>query len=205
MKTSIKYILAAVAALVILRSLKKSNFKQKAVKLAVNELKRWNNGSIKEGNAALMPTLRDYYRTGTKTQGSDNYYIKTPWSGAFISYIMRMAGAGDKFKYNNSHSVYIQDAKQNRLKNKKTFQAYRKNEMPVTVGDLVCYPRQDGITYDTPGLYYSHCDIVSEIKPGVAVGIGGNVSDSVKTKNYSLDSNNKVTSENVHAIIKVLI
>lgn len=205
MKTSIKYILAAVAALVILRSLKKSNFKQKAVKLAENELKRWNNGSIKEGNAALMPTLRDYYRTGTKTQGSDNYYIKTAWSGAFISYIMRMAGAGDKFKYNNSHSVYIQDAKQNRLKNKKTFQAFRKNEMPVTVGDLICYPRQDGITYDTPGLYYSHCDIVSEIKPGVAVGIGGNVSDSVKTKNYSLDSNNKVTSENVHAIIKVFI
>lgn len=205
MKTSIKYILAAVAALVILRSLKKSNFKQKAVKLAVNELKRWNNGSIKEGNAALMPTLRDYYRIGTKTQGSDNYYMKTAWSGAFISYIMRMAGAGDKFKYANSHSVYIQDAKQNRLKNKKTFQAYRKNEMPVTVGDLICYPRQNGITYDTAGLYYSHCDIVSEIKPGVAVGIGGNVSDSVKTKNYSLDSNNKVTSENVHAIIKVLI
>lgn len=205
MKPSIKYILAAVAALVILRSLKKSNFKQKAVKLAVNELKRWNNGSIKEGNAALMPTLRDYYRTGTKTQGSDNYYIKTAWSGAFISYIMRMAGAGDKFKYNNSHSVYIQDAKQNRKKNIKTFQAFRKNEMPVTVGDLICYPRQDGITYDTPGLYYSHCDIVSEIKPGFAVGIGGNVSDSVKTKNYNLDSNNKVTSENVHAIIKVLI
>jgi hypothetical protein len=205
MKTSIKYILAAVTALVILRSLKKPNFKQKAVKLAKKELERWNFGNIKEGNAALMPTLRDYYKTGTKTFKSDKFYIETAWSGAFISFIMRMAGAGDKFKYANAHAVYIQDAKQNRKKNIKTFQAFRKNEVPVTVGDLICYPRQDGVTYDTPGLYYSHCDIVSEIKPGVAVGIGGNVSNSVKSKNYTLDSNNKVTSEEVHAIIKVLI
>jgi len=205
MKTSIKYILAAVTALVILRSLKKPNFKQKAVKLAKKELERWNFGNIKEGNAALMPTLRDYYKTGTKTFKSDKWYIDTAWSGAFISYIMRMAGAGDKFKYANAHAAYIQDAKQNRKKNIKTFQAFRKNEVPVTVGDLICYPRQDGVTYDTPGLYYSHCDIVSEIKPGVAVGIGGNVSNSVKSKTYKLDSNNKVTSDEVHAIIKVLI
>jgi hypothetical protein len=205
MKPSIKYILAAVAALVILRSLKKPNFKKKVVELAKKELKRWNNGRIKEGNAALMPTLRDYYKTGTKTFKSDRYYIDTAWSAAFISYIMKMAGAGEKFKYSQSHSEYIQAAKENRKKNIKTFQAFKKNEVPVTVGDLVCYPRVAGITYETPGLYKSHCDIITEIKPGVAVGIGGNISDSVSASNFSLDSNNKITTEKVHVIIKNLI
>jgi hypothetical protein len=205
MKKYIGYIAAAVAALVILRSLKKSNFKKNVVRLAENELKLWNYGSIKEGNAALMPSLRSYYKIGTGTNRNDKYYIETAWSAAFISYLMKMAGAGERFKYSQAHSDYIQAAKKNRLNNIKTFQAFKKNEMPVTVGDLICYPRQDGITYDTPGKYYAHCDLVSEIKPGVAVGIGGNISNSVKKSTYKLDSNNKVTSDNVHVIIKTLI
>jgi len=205
MKPYYKYIAAAIAALVILRSLTKSNFKKKLAKLANDELKRWSNGSIKEGNASLMPALRNYWKVGSKTNASDNYYINNAWSATFVSYLMRQAGAGDNWKYSALHSDYIQAAKQNRKNNIKTFQAFRKNEIPVSVGDLICYPRTAGVTYDTTGGYYAHCDIVTNIDPGTATAVGGNVSDSVKESFYKLDSNNKVITDKVHAVIKTLI
>lgn len=205
MKPYIKYIAAAIAALVILRSLTKSNFKKKLVKLANEELKRWNNGTIKEGNTLLMPTLRNYWKVGTRTNASDSYYKNNAWSATFVSYLMRQAGAGDSWKYSTLHSDYIQAAKKNRKNNIQTFQAFRKNETPVTVGDLICYPRQDGVTYDTTGGYFAHCDIVTNIDPGTATAVGGNVSDSVKQSFYKLDSNNKVITDKVHAVIKTLI
>jgi hypothetical protein len=206
MKNNYKFIAAAIAALIILRSLtRKKGFKNKAAQLANEELNAWSNGSTKEGNATTMQRLRDYWKQGAKVNASDSYYINNAWSGAFISYIMRKAGAGDQFPYNALHANYINKAKQNRKNNIKSFQAFKKSEVPVTVGDLICYPRQEGITYESNGTYFAHCDIVTEVTPGKAYAIGGNVSDSVKKSAYNLDSNNKVTTEKVHAIIKTLI
>jgi hypothetical protein len=206
MKNNLKFIAAAFAALIILRSLtRKKSFKNKAAQLASEELKAWNNGSTKEGNSSTLQRLRDYWKQGAKVNASDSYYINNAWSGAFISYIMRKAGAGDQFPYNALHANYINKAKQNRKNNIKSFQAFRKTEVPVTVGDLICYPRQEGITYESNGTYFAHCDIVTEVTPGKAIAIGGNVSDSVKKSAYNLDSNNKVTTDKVHVIIKTLI
>ncbi len=39
--------------------------------------------------------------------GDDGYYA---WSAAFISFVMRLAGAGPSFPYSESHSVYIDAA-----------------------------------------------------------------------------------------------
>lgn len=205
MKPYIKYMAAAIAALVILRSLTKSNFKKKLAKKANEELKRWNNGTIKEGAEALMPTLRNYWKLGSKVNASDSYYKNNAWSATFISYLMREAGAGDNWKYSALHSDYIQAAKKNRKNNVKTFQAFKKTETPVTVGDLICYPRQEGVTYETTGGYFAHCDIVTDIKPGTATAVGGNVSDSVKQSFYKLDNNNKVITDKVHVVIKTLL
>lgn len=205
-KKNLTIIAAALTALILLRSLtRKKGFKNKIAELAKQEFKKWGSGTIKEGNTKTIQSLRDYWQQGTKLNKSDNYYINTAWSAAFISYIMRKAGAGDKFKYSTAHSDYINAAKQNRKNNIKTFQAFRKNEMPVTVGDLICYPRTDGVTFDTNGGYYAHCDIVTEIRPGSAITIGGNVSNTVNQTTYTLDSNNKVTTSKVHAIIKTLL
>ena len=33
------------------------------------------------------------------------------WSAAFIDYVMRMAGAGDRFPYSPSHADYINEAR----------------------------------------------------------------------------------------------
>lgn len=206
MKLNYKLIAAAVTAIVLLRSLTRAkSFKNKVAQLAKDELKAWSNGTTKEGNAITLQRLRDYWKQGAKVNASDSYYINNAWSGAFISYIMRKAGAGDQFPYNALHANYINKAKENRKNKIKTFQAFRKNEVPVNVGDLICYPRTTGITYESNGTYFAHCDIVTDVTPGKAIAIGGNVSDSVKKSAYTLDSNDRVTTEKVHVIIKTLI
>ena len=118
---------------------------------------------------------------------NDEYYVEEAWSSAFISYLMKMAGAGDDFKYAPSHSQYIAQAVKNRKENNaKKFKAYKPNEVDVKVGDLVCYPRQSGVGYDSGAGYKSHCDLIISVNGNTAVGVGGNVSDSVSKKNYAL-------------------
>jgi hypothetical protein len=167
---------------------KKNAFKSKLVNLANQEFEAWNqNGKIKEGNQDTLPRLRRYWEEGSGIKEDDNYYINQAWSSAFISYLMRKAGAGDDFKYSQSHSQYIAQAVKNRKENNsKKFKAYKPNEVKVEVGDLVCYPRQSGVGYDSQAGYMSHCDLITSIKGNNAVGIGGNVSDSVSKKNYPL-------------------
>jgi hypothetical protein len=167
---------------------KKSPFKNKLISLANEEFNAWNNnGKIKEGSQDTLPRLRKYWEEGSGIKKDDNYYINQAWSSAFISYLMRKAGAGDDFKYAQSHSQYIAQAVKNRKENNsKKFKAYKPNEVKVEVGDLICYPRQSGVNYDSQAGYMSHCDLVVSINGNNAVGVGGNVSDSVSKNNYAL-------------------
>ncbi len=187
-----------------------SSFKQTAINLANTEWNKWNKNGvrIKEGAKDTLQDLRNYWQEGAGVRQNDNYYIKEAWSAAFISYVMKQAGAGDNFKYSASHSVYIADAVKNRKENNdKKFKGYKPDEVNVELGDLVCYPRQAGVTYDSKSGYKSHCDLVTEINGDVAVAIGGNVSDSVTKKNYYL-SNGKIDksrSKDVFVVIKNLM
>jgi hypothetical protein len=165
-----------------------SGFKKKLVNLANEEHNAWNkNGTIKEGSQDTIQRLRNYWEIGSGIKEDDDYYVNQAWSSAFISYLMRKAGAGDDFKYSQSHSQYIAQAVKNRKENNsKKFKAYKPNEVKVQVGDLVCYPRQSGVGYDSKAGYKSHCDLITSVQGNIAVGIGGNVSDSVTKKNYAL-------------------
>lgn len=114
-----------------------------------------------------------------------------PWSAAFISYVMKTAGAGDRFKYSAQHSVYITWAIKNRTRNvaNAAFLGFRLNERAPDLGDLVCYAREAGIGYDTTtALYKSHCDIVVAKRAGEIDVIGGNVSNSVSRKTLATNS-----------------
>lgn len=185
------------------RKKKISNFKRNVVELAKEEHKAWNFGQTKEGSQDTIQRLRNYWQKGTDTKKDDNYYINTPWSSAFISYLMKLAGAGDDFKYSTSHSVYISEAVKNRKENNnKKFKAYKPQEVKVDIGDLVCYPRQEGVTYDSPSGYLSHCDLVVSVKDNIATGIGGNVSNSVSKKQYKLINGKIDKSSNVFVVIK---
>jgi hypothetical protein len=203
------YLIASVIGGFLLMKLLKSSgmsFKKKLVDLAEAEWNKWNKPTkVKEGDPRTIKDLRNYYKIGTGLNWSDQKMISTAWSATFISYIMKMAGAGKNFLYSTLHSDYIQRAKKNKANGIKTFQAYKPNEIAITPGDLVCYPRQVGVTYETSGGYFAHCDIVTNIENNKATAIGGNVSNSVSKSVYSVDNNNKITDPKIHVVIKTLI
>jgi hypothetical protein len=113
------------------------------------------------------------------------------WSAAFVSYVMRIAGAGSRFPYSADHADYINTAKRMTLGQASGWlvAAERLEDYAPRPGDLVCFGRgaARGLRYDdlpTPGLFPSHCDIVVDTAvPGRIAVIGGNVQDSV-TLNY---------------------
>ena len=107
----------------------------------------------------------------------------------------------DEFKFASSHSQYITKAIANRKENGKGFKGYKINEKKVELGDLVCYARQDGVTYDTTGSYNSHCDLVVEIDGDNAYSIGGNVSDSVTKSTIPLTSDGYAKAGNRRFVV----
>ena len=189
--------------ILILKKLKKmSTFRNNVIDLAVKEWKTWNvPAKVKEGDARTMQKLRDYYKKGANKIESDVYYIRTAWSAAFISYIMKLAGAGKNFKYSLRHSDYIVNSINNKKQNKGTFKGYKPSEVQVELGDLVCYARQDGVNYNTVGNYAGHCDIVTKIDNDKVEVIGGNISNSVSKSTYKL-SNGKINDSKIFVVIK---
>jgi hypothetical protein len=101
------------------------------------------------------------------------------WSAAFISYVMRIAGAGKAFPYSPSHATYINAARIGGY----ALVAERPSAYAPRPGDLICTtrtrnkrPRFD----DLPaGFFPSHCAIVVAAEPGTISIIGGNVDDAV--------------------------
>lgn len=167
-----------------------------AAQLAEKELKLWDDSKIKEGDPKTMERLRDYWKKGAEINNwSDSKMTNEAWSAAFISWLFVNANKDTKLKRNASHSVYIREAIANRKSDaKKGFFGYKPTEVKLEVGDLVCYGRGGGASYDSTSSYASHCDIVTKIdrKNGIARTIGGNVSDSVKATNVPISDDLKI-------------
>ena len=112
------------------------------------------------------------------------------WSAAFISYVMRIAGAGSRFPYSADHAVYMNAAKRVTLgeTNDWLVRAERVDLYAPQPGDLICTGRARavGLRYDdlpTAGLFPAHCDIVVDTsQSGRIAAIGGNVGDAVTLK-----------------------
>jgi len=107
-------------------------------------------------------------------------------SAAFISYVMRIAGAGEKFPYAPDHAFYINyaaRAAEGKIKNPLLIA-----ENPVTyaprLGDLICFTRgrARALTFanlPTTSGFPAHCSIVVSGRPNQISVIGGNVDDAV--------------------------
>ena len=162
-------LIGATALAIIIR---KVLVKYKVVKIAKDEWEGWNkpligiDGKLKnkggfEADRGYSERVGKYWKEGTN-KNYDGKDRKVAWSATFISWIMKKAGAGNKFIYNASHSKYITDSIANRKNGKynEAFVGYKINEVAPKVGDLVCYTRQKGVDYDTKGSYKSHCDLV---------------------------------------------
>lgn len=196
----------------VIPALDSEGLRRKIVRVANQELARWGKGAIKETDPKLRKTLQDYWKTGAGLNYSENqlgdaaFQNAHPWSAAFISWVMKTAGAGNAFKYSAAHAVYTHQAKENRLANSDNpFKAYRVTELAPQVGDLICSSRAgSGATYDNiaPSMK-THCDIVTEVRPGRLVTVGGNVSNSVAQKTPRTDANGRMAEPNYFAVIRI--
>lgn len=118
------------------------------------------------------------------------------WSAAFISYLMRVAGAGDRFPYSALHATYINAAASgNPILAAQPPEAYAPQQ-----GDLICYGRRGAERLrfsDLPASsFYGHCDIVISADPGLLTVIGGNVSAGVTMKHVPVNENGTLSDPN---------
>lgn len=173
-----------------------TNFKRRVREIALKEWEFFNRGTKKEHENGAYQRVGDYWQQGLG-RNLDGRDRGSPWSAAFISWVMKKAGAGNKFKYSAGHSVYIREAIKNRKNNVPNagFKGYKINEVAPQVGDLVCASRSKDagkVGYDTTRSYSSHCDIVVATRPGQIDVIGGNVKNSVWKRPLKIDSQGKL-------------
>ena len=126
-----------------------------------------------DGNGSVFPASQD------------SHY---PWSAAFISYIMRIAGAGERFPYSPAHATYINAAKAQADAGGGSLvvTAERPERYAPEAGDVICLGRgaSRALTYDDlpTASFPGHCDFVVGAAPGQLTVLGGNVDDTVTEK-----------------------
>ena len=124
------------------------------------------------------------------------------WSAAFVSYVMRIAGAGQRFPYSADHADYINAARLVSLGDTKRWlvAAERVQDYAPRPGDVICFGRgaARGLRYEdlpTPALFTSHCDIVVDTMiPGQIAVLGGNVEDSVTMNHVPVTADGKLAT-----------
>lgn len=124
-----------------------------------------------------------------------NFVVDTPWSAAFVSWVMRRAGLSD-FPASARHVDYVRTAWRQPTRN--PYLLVSPHEATPAAGDLLCYVRAnkralgpDGLLeqLDGNGGLAMHCDIVVAAMPGdMAWLVGGNVQQTVTLRMLRLDA-----------------
>lgn len=138
--------------------------------------------------------------------------IDTPWSAAFVSYVIRQSGvAANAFKFSNAHRTYIYDAfaaSAAELTNEAGDRIYR--ACPLTTrpraGDLMCAQRESALAdasdkavrerirseldgkLEARSIRRTHCEVVAYIdaRARKIYTIGGNVNQAVTVRKLNL-------------------
>tara|TARA_R110000803_G_scaffold77874_6_gene142791 strand:+ start:4641 stop:5303 length:663 start_codon:yes stop_codon:yes gene_type:complete len=172
---------------------KRNAFKRDLVSITNDEWNNWGRQYSEQGHTVIeggleyeepyAQVVRKYWQA--VGYNYDGYDRDKAWSGAFISYILKKAGAKG-FQGAISHSEYIRRAVATRKRGdlKDNFVAYRVREKTAEVGDLICYSRgeTENDPYDRTSSYTSHCDLVVKKGSNYVDVIGGNVGQSVTKK-----------------------
>jgi hypothetical protein len=157
---------------------------------------RWTGKHDGQGRAFPVPVNGDY-----------------AWSAAFISYVMRIAGAGAAFPYAPDHATYINyaaHAAKGEVRNPLLIA-----ENPATyaprLGDLVCLgrgPAHDLTFADLPTrhIFPAHCAIVIAGGPDTISIVGGNVEDAVTLEHLHTNDQGELrgNQENWFVVLRVM-
>jgi hypothetical protein len=142
--------------------------------------------------------------------------IDTPWSAAFISYVVKQSGvAANTFQFSNAHRAYIYDAfaaNAEELTKQAGNHLYRACPVITTkprIGDLICEQREPSLAStgdkdvrerirqeietksETRSLRRAHCEVVARVdaKSRRMYTIGGNVAQSITARQLNLRRN----------------
>jgi hypothetical protein len=175
-----------------------SAFVERLIACCNEEWRRFEQGRLKEADEPARTWIREYWQALgiAERDGASNY----AWSAAFISFMMRKAGAEERFKYSAGHATYINEALAQKDNPRAHFQAMRPETYAPRLGDLIARARPTSknpaeATFDTArdiGWYTSHADIVTEIGNGRAFAIGGNVDNSVTRFGVPLTADGRI-------------
>jgi hypothetical protein len=183
-----------------------STYEAEASALA-NSVEAWQQVAIYWNDSGLLPQA--YGRPGASECAYANasrypspscraFVIDTPWSAAFVSWVMRRAGVPG-FNGSPSHVNYVRDAYRNPTRS--AYQISDPRASKPAPGDLLCYVRVPSRIYgfgDLATLLSSangeglnmHCDIVVGTRPGnLAYLVGGNVAQAVTLRMLRLAPN----------------
>ncbi len=160
----------------------------------------WWIGQDAGTNASLWTGRTDETGAEFPSEQADSH----AWSAAFISYVLRVAGAGERFPYSPAHATYI-DAARRRASGEArgwAIVARRPEQYAPTLGDLICTGRDEaaGIGFDDlpASRFPAHCDIVVAIEigelPGELSVIGGNVGSAVALKHVPVTPDGKLAT-----------
>jgi hypothetical protein len=131
------------------------------------------------------------------------------WSAAFISYVMRISGAGRGFPYSPRHSDYINAARRASLAGDRSALLWAEppDRYSPKLGDLICFGRaaaSDLRFEDLPApAFPGHCEIVVAIEPGRLAVIGGNADDAVEMKHVPIATDGRLAASNYLTVIEV--
>jgi hypothetical protein len=140
--------------------------------------------------------IKHYWQAAGK-RGLSGYDCRQPWSAAFISWVMEVAGVSeDEFPYASAHWVYLSRFLGNEGSEAANFVPRSVSEYPPKPGDLICASRDIRVdvspnflpTSSQIGNAKLHCDIVTAVKGKTLEAIGGNVRNSVSKSVLQLTS-----------------
>ena len=154
----------------------------------------WLESGLSGSAGACAEAARDRYAS----PACRSFIIDTPWSGAFVSWVMQRAGVPG-FRASASHVNYVRRAYRDPAQSPYLIQAPLSGK--PAPGDLLCSVRMGWRAFgyadlaavlslpDNAGVAM-HCDIVVGAMPGnLAYLVGGNVQQAVTLRLLKLDAN----------------
>jgi hypothetical protein len=163
----------------------------------------------------MNPGTRDAAWTGMQDAGGNIFTVADngdyAWSAAFISYVMRLAGAGPTFPYAADHAHYINyaaRAAKGEIAHPRLIAENPSSYAPAP-GDLTCLSRGPHLTFadlPTATSFPAHCAIVTSVMAGTDTVIGGNVDDAVTATHLHTGPDGKLAgnADDWFVILRVL-
>ena len=153
------------------------------------EILFWKNK--KETDVEAYPRLKEYW---DYVKFGDNWSPSgTPWSSAFISYVLR----GQGFPKKAAHRLYMKDIIDGKNPSWGAYSIPKTDNLQLHVGDVLIKPRSGD--YNN-----SHGDVVYKIENGQAFLIGGNLGNSARVTEIFRVDNKGFVQEDVSPYLVIL-